>query len=103
MRNCRWHWLGSAQPRHVAEHVTEIGLGDAPDRSLWQYALDNGAVIVTKDEDFSLMFAIRGETPTVVWVRIGNTRRAALVTWFEPLIPRIIELVDSGQKLIELR
>lgn len=51
---------------HVAEHVTEIGPGDAPDRSLWQYALANGAVIVTKDEDFSLMFAVRGETPTVV-------------------------------------
>lgn len=88
---------------HVAEHVTEAGPGDAPDRSLWQYALDNRAVIVTKDEDFSLMFAMHGEAPAVVWVRIGNTRRAALLNWFAPLIPRIVELVESGQKLIELR
>jgi predicted nuclease of predicted toxin-antitoxin system len=88
---------------HVAEHVTDIGPGDAPDRDLWQYALDNGAVIVTKDEDFSLMFAMRGEAPTVVWVRIGNTRRSALLTSFEPLIARLVELVEGGQKRIELR
>ncbi|WP_425571936.1 DUF5615 family PIN-like protein, partial [Nocardioides dubius] len=39
---------------HQAEHVTDIGPGDAPDRELWRYALDNDAVIITKDEDFSL-------------------------------------------------
>lgn len=88
---------------HVAEHVTEIGLGDASDRTLWRYALDNDAVIVTKDEDFSLMSAMGGEAPAVVWVRIGNTRKTALLTWFEPLIHRIVELVESGQRLIELR
>lgn len=88
---------------HTAEHVTDIGPGDAPDRDLWQYALDNGAVIVTKDEDFSLMFAMRGAAPAVVWVRIGNTRRAALLAWFEPLIAQIVDLIESGQKLIELR
>ncbi len=88
---------------HTAEHVTDIGPGDAPDRDLWRYALDNESVIVTKDEGFSLMFAMRGEAPTVVWVRIGNTRKAALLAWFEPLIARIVELIESGQKLIELR
>ena len=31
---------------HTAEHVTEIGPADAPDRDLWRYALEHGAVIV---------------------------------------------------------
>ena len=88
---------------HTAEHVTDIGPGDTPDRDLWRYALDNEAVIVTKDEDFSIMFAMRGEAPTVVWVRIPNTRKAPLLAWFAPLIDRIVELVESGQTLIELR
>lgn len=88
---------------HLAEHVNEIGPGDAPDRDLWRYALETNAVIVTKDEDFSLMFAMRGEAPTVVWVRSGNTRKADLLSWFEPLIDRIVELIESGQRLIELR
>lgn len=88
---------------HLAEHVTDIGPSQTLDRDLWKYAVENEAVIVTKDEDFSLMFAMRGEAPTVVWVRIGNTRKAALLAWFEPLIDQIVELVEDGQKLIELR
>jgi len=88
---------------HQADHVTEIGPGDAPDRVLWQYALDHDAVIVTKDEDFADMVAIGLEGPPVVWVRIGNTRSAALLRWFAPLIDDIVKMVDNGQRLIELR
>ncbi len=83
--------------------MNDVGPGDAPDRDLWQYALENAAVIVTKDEDFSLMFAMRGEAPIVLWIRIGNTRKTALLAWFKPLIDQLVELVESGQKLIELR
>lgn len=86
-----------------AEHVTEIGPADAPDRDIWRYALEHGAVIVTKDEDFADMVATGREAPPVVWVRTGNTRRAVLLAWFGPLIERIVETVDSGDRLIELR
>jgi predicted nuclease of predicted toxin-antitoxin system len=88
---------------HAAEHVTDIGPGDASDRELWQYAVTHRAVIVTKDEDFSLILAARGWEPAVVWVRVGNTRKAALLAWFEPLIDQITALVEADQKLIELR
>ena len=88
---------------HVAEYVTDIGLGDAPDRELWQYPLDHRAVIITKDEDFAQMVAIEDNSPTVVWVRVGNTRRAALLAWFEPLIGRIVSMVERGDRVIELR
>lgn len=88
---------------HVAEHVTEIGPADAADRVIWQYALENDAVIVTKDEDFADMVATGRDGPAVVWVRVGNTRRAALLVWFEPLIDHIVELVSTGQRLVELR
>jgi predicted nuclease of predicted toxin-antitoxin system len=88
---------------HVAEHVTEIGPADAPDSDLWKYALENDAVIVTKDEDFADMVAIGRDGPVVVWVRVGNTRGAALLVWFEPLIDHIVELVSTGQRLVEFR
>ena len=58
---------------------------------------------MTKDEDFADMIANGRESPTVVWIRVGNTRRAALLAWFEPLTDRIIEMIDSGNELIELR
>lgn len=88
---------------HEAEHVTDIGPGDAPDRDLWRYALEHDAAIVTKDEDFANMVAVAREAPAVVWVRVGNTRRAALLAWFEPLINQIAEMVDDGTRMIELR
>jgi predicted nuclease of predicted toxin-antitoxin system len=88
---------------HFAVHVTDIGPGDAADRDLWRYAVEHRAVIVTKDEDFADMVAIGGDAPSVVWIRVGNTRRASLVTWFEPLIEQIVTMVDGGDRLIELR
>ncbi|MDN5794770.1 MAG: DUF5615 family PIN-like protein [Intrasporangium sp.] len=88
---------------HVAEHVNAIGLGESPDRDLWRYALEHGAAIVTKDEDFGNMAALGGDAPTVVWVRVGNTRRTALLAWFEPLIDDVVSLIEAGNRLIELR
>lgn len=88
---------------HVAEHVYDIGLGDAPDRDLWDYALAHGAALVTKDGDFPDMLPLSGTSPVVVWVRVGNARRQALLDWFEALIDRIVELAAAGSRLIELR
>ncbi|MEK6752499.1 MAG: DUF5615 family PIN-like protein, partial [Chloroflexota bacterium] len=34
-------------------HVFSLGLGDAMDIEIWQYAHDNDYMIVTKDADFS--------------------------------------------------
>lgn len=88
---------------HEAEHVTDIGPGNASDRDLWNYALENDAVLVTKDEDYRNMVLLDVRSPAVVWVRVGNTRRQVLIGWFEPLIDRIVEMIASGQRLIELR
>jgi len=88
---------------HVAEHVTDIGPADAPDRELWHYALEHQAVLVTKDEDFSNMLVFGGDSPSIVWIRVGNTRRRALIDWFEPLIDRVVEMIEAGNDLIELR
>lgn len=87
----------------MAEHVIDIGPAGAPDRDLWLYALERDAVIVTKDEDFADMVATGRDAPVVVWVRIGNARRLALLAWFGPHIDQIVEMVTSGNRLIELR
>jgi predicted nuclease of predicted toxin-antitoxin system len=88
---------------HVAEHVSDIGPNDAPDRDLWRYALDHGAVIITKDEDFADLVTRGLEAPVVVWIRIGNTSRRALLSWFEPHLDSVADLVSAGNRLLELR
>ena len=37
-----------------SKHVRQVGLGEADDLTVWDYAKDNDFVIVSKDEDFHL-------------------------------------------------
>lgn len=65
--------------------------------------IEHDAVIVTKDEDFADTVATGRQAPLFVWVRTGNVQRGVLITWFKPLIDRIVEMVESGDRLIELQ
>lgn len=53
-------------------HVSHVGLGNASDSVVWDYARDQGYCIVSKDADFSDLSVLRGHPPKVVWVRRGN-------------------------------
>ena len=88
---------------HHAEHVADVGLRDADDSPIWQYAVAHKAVLITKDEDFAYRAGKGGTTPVIVWLRIGNTSRRALLVWLEPLIPDIETMVRAGETLIEVR
>ena len=88
---------------HIAEHVTDIGPGDASDSDLWRTAVDNAAILVTKDADFVDLSALEDHGPFVVWVRFGNTRRAELIARFMPCLDAIAESVEAGDRLVELR
>lgn len=46
--------------------------GNAMDIEIWQYAHDNGYMIVTKDADFSEMGVVKGYLPKVIWIRRGS-------------------------------
>lgn len=88
---------------HTAEHVADIGLRDADNSPIWAYALEHQAIIVTKDEDFPHRLQQSKTSPVIVWLRIGNTSRRALLEWFEPLLPQLEVLIQNGDRLIELR
>jgi predicted nuclease of predicted toxin-antitoxin system len=88
---------------HQAEHVADLGLHDAEDSSIWNYALLHQAIIVTKDEDFPHRLSQSLEAPIIVWLRLGNTSRKALIQWFEPLLPQIVDHIQQGDRLIEVR
>jgi predicted nuclease of predicted toxin-antitoxin system len=88
---------------HIAEHVADIGLRDADDSPIWRYALQHQAVIVTKDDDFPHRLSQSVTAPVIVWLRVGNTNRKALLQWFAPLLPEIVQLIQHGDRLIEVR
>ena len=88
---------------HNAQHVAELGLDAAPDEVIWERASAIGAVIVTKDEDFARKRAVTSIGPSVVWTRLGNTRRSALLGRFAILFPQILAALLRGETLVEIR
>ncbi|MDH4246110.1 MAG: DUF5615 family PIN-like protein [Nitrospira sp.] len=53
-------------------HVRDIGLKEASDEAVWQYAAQHGFTVVTKDADFHQRSFLFGHPPKVVWIRRGN-------------------------------
>jgi predicted nuclease of predicted toxin-antitoxin system len=53
-------------------HVRDVGLESSPDRKVWDYAVDMGFAIVTKDADFRQRSFLFGPPPKVIWIGLGN-------------------------------
>lgn len=53
-------------------HVSTLGMGNAMDSDIWQYAHDHDYMIVTKDADFSELGVVNGFPPKIIWIRRGN-------------------------------
>ena len=87
---------------HEAQAVREVGLRDADDSAIWRHALQTGAAILTKDEDFAARSIQASNTPVIVWLRVGNCSNEALRTWLEPRLPGIVQLVTQGSRLVEV-
>ncbi|MBF0178947.1 MAG: DUF5615 family PIN-like protein [Magnetococcales bacterium] len=87
---------------HEAEHVLDIGLASASDHAIWEYAGQTKSILVTKDEDFITLACLTPNGARIVWIRIGNTTRHALLAWLTPLLPRIEEALQAGETLIEV-
>ena len=62
----------------------------------------NGAVIITKDEDFAIRASVSKTPPAIVWVRIGNCPNTKLLTWFERELTTIIAMLKSANQLVEI-
>jgi predicted nuclease of predicted toxin-antitoxin system len=87
---------------HDAKHVFDIGLANAEDKIIWQYAIENHAIIITKDEDFVILNYLQPNKTSVVWIRIGNTSKKFLLAWFEKLLPSLEKKLSQNETLIEL-
>jgi predicted nuclease of predicted toxin-antitoxin system len=86
---------------HQAEAVRDIGLREAADRAIWEFALSQSAIIVTKDEDFALL-AAKQIGPAVVWIRSGNLVNRLLFARMEVAWPQIIQHLESGISPVEV-
>jgi predicted nuclease of predicted toxin-antitoxin system len=81
----------------------DVGLGSASDSAIWQYAHQNGLIVISKDEDFLYLATKPEDKARLIWVRLGNCRNQVLLATFERSWPRIEALLNAGDRVIELR
>ena len=87
---------------HQSQHVSDLALERAPDREIWSRACDSGSVIMTKDEDFLTLRALQPSGPAVVWIRVGNTTRHALLEVISSALPGVIRASERGEMVVEV-
>ncbi len=85
------------------EHVLDAGLAEASDAAISRYAVAQDLIIVSKDEDFFYLASQPDTRIRLLWVRLGNCRKAALLRAVEGHWPRIEECFRSGDRVVELR
>ncbi|MDF7776942.1 DUF5615 family PIN-like protein [Sphingomonas sp. AOB5] len=86
---------------HEAVHVFEIGMAAASDVEIATRAEADGAVLVSKDEDFVTLRL--PDRFVFVWMRCGNATDRALVAWLEMRWEQVEALFESGERFVEVR
>jgi predicted nuclease of predicted toxin-antitoxin system len=83
--------------------VRLVGLADAADRAMWEYAKANGFVLVSLDSDFAEMAALLGPPPKVIWLRCGNQPTAVLESLFRSQAAAIVSFeLDERATCLEI-
>lgn len=60
-----------------SSHARLLGLGGVDDLVIWERTRSDGALLVTKDEDFLRLSVTRGFPPKVICLAIGNAGKTA--------------------------
>ncbi|MGQ0532426.1 MAG: DUF5615 family PIN-like protein [Caulobacteraceae bacterium] len=68
---------------HEAIHVFPLGLGEVADSTIWDLAIAEVAIVVTKDRDFAERRMREPFGPTILWIRIGNSATRHLLATLE--------------------
>ncbi len=79
--------LANIYPESI--HVREVGLLEASDSAIWEFAQANGFAIVSKDSDFQQRSLLLGAPPKFIWLRVGNCtvkRTVDLLRTYSPAI-----------------
>lgn len=88
---------------HQAVHVADLGARHAKDSWIWDLALKEDRVLITKDEDFAQRSTLAKSSPALIWIRFGNTSRRELLRRIEPMVGVWVSRIEEGEHLLEVR
>jgi predicted nuclease of predicted toxin-antitoxin system len=70
------------------------------DQQVWNYAIENDKVILTKDADFYDKFMSSEISPKVIYFQLGNLSLKELHDFFITNWDEILSLLENGSMLI---
>jgi predicted nuclease of predicted toxin-antitoxin system len=85
-----------------AVHAYDLGFATAGDETIWDFAREHDAIVITKDSDFTRLGAAK-PGPRLVLVCTGNCSNETLFAKLSEALPEIIALFQAGSRMVELR
>ena len=71
-------------------HVRDVGMQQATDGEIWNYAKANSFAIASKDTDFRERSFVEGAPPKVIWLDVGNAGTDDIMALVQREHPRIV-------------
>ena len=62
-----------------SSQIALLGLEAATDEEVWHYAKEHRFVIVSRDSDFHERSLIEGHPPQIIWLKIPNRTKTAIL------------------------
>lgn len=81
-------------------HVCSVGLAQAPDQTVWEYAKSNAYSIVTADADFYDLAISLGPPPKVIWLRGCDYPTAVAEDLIRGQAIRISEFLNDSERAV---
>ena len=78
-----------------SNHVRNVGLKSSDDPLVWEYAVENSFVVVSKDSDMHDKSLLFGFPPKVIWIRLGNCSTATVEALIRQEIVKINEFLED--------
>ena len=75
--------------------VKALGLTNTDDSLIWDYAQENGYVIVSKDSDFHQRSILYGHPPKFIYLKIGNSPTSKIINILRDNFDVITEFSNS--------
>lgn len=83
--------------------LRSLGLRDATDHEIFMAARREQAIVMTKDSDFVQLLDQYGAPLRIIWLTCGNTSNASLKLVLQHTLVQALALLESGEKLVEIR
>ena len=82
--------------------LRDLGLRDAEDVEIFDAAKKADAVVLSKDSDFVSLLERFDSPPKIIWLTCGNTSNANLKNILSKTLQDAIDLLENGEKIVEI-